>query len=188
MISNGPKLGTNDEPFDPRWYQLEGLGIGIDVSFVLERRDTAAIGIGDLRAFRNGVAFTSLIRTRATSDDITPFGWQRHWAEVGEPPTGTDLADLFILTLELATGVRATSIESIGRRSGRPTSEAPHLSMVSGGGAGGRWKMDWELFPLPPPGPLRFIIDWPRLRVHFEHVVDANPILEAAARALVMPW
>jgi hypothetical protein len=50
------------------------------------------------------------------------------------------------------------------------------------GGGDGEWDSDYWLWPLPPPGPLTFVVEWPSAQIELtKHEVDAALILEASA-------
>ncbi len=57
--------------------------------------------------------------------------------------------------------------------------------MQRGGGGGERaWDMRFWLWPLPPPGLLAFVAEWPLGGIALTRVeVDADPIVQAAAEA-----
>lgn len=42
----------------------------------------------------------------------------------------------------------------------------------------------WWVWPLPPPGRLEITVDWPTRGIAAVAVIDAEPILDAAARAI----
>ena len=60
----------------------------------------------------------------------------------------------------------------------------------SGGGSiggGTSWFQGFTLWPMPPPGPLRFVCEWPAAGLAVSHAeIDAQLVLDAAARARVV--
>ena len=60
----------------------------------------------------------------------------------------------------------------------------------SGGGSiggGTSWFQGFSLWPLPPPGPLTFVCEWPALGLAESRAeIDAQSVLDAAARAQVL--
>ncbi len=58
--------------------------------------------------------------------------------------------------------------------------------MMPGGGRGGerRWEQDFWVWPLPPPGPLAFVCEWPAYRIALSRVeIEADLLRTAAADA-----
>ena len=57
----------------------------------------------------------------------------------------------------------------------------PLLWPGGGGGGGDRWDQSYWLWPLPPPGPVAFVVEWPSEGIELtRHELDAAPILEAS--------
>lgn len=87
--------------------------------------------------------------------------------------------------IEFADGRRVTNVGAPGRGPGEP--EGPVLWGMGGGGGGGRWHQDFWVWPLPPPGPLGFVCEWPAAGIPLTRVdVDAQLVTDAAARAREM--
>jgi hypothetical protein len=60
----------------------------------------------------------------------------------------------------------------------------PVLHSGGGGGGGGGWHQDEWVWPLPPPGPVSFVCEWPAAGISLTRSeIDAQTILDAAARA-----
>jgi hypothetical protein len=56
-----------------------------------------------------------------------------------------------------------------------------------GGGGGGSWRQTQWVWPLPPPGILTLVCEWPAQQIASTRVeLDAQVILDAAARAQVI--
>src|SRR2546430_3515945 len=88
---------------------------------------------------------------------------------------------------------RGRSVDYAARRcwpsSGCPPPDAeptgPVLFPDGGGGGGRRYDMRYWVWPLPPPGPVAFVCEWPAFGIPESRAeLDARPILDAAARAL----
>ncbi|HZC28844.1 MAG TPA: hypothetical protein VE269_03810, partial [Gaiellaceae bacterium] len=66
-------------------------------------------------------------------------------------------------------------------------SDEPVLIERGGGGAATRYDQAYWLWPLPPPGTLGFVAEWPSEGIPLTRVeVDAKTILDASARATVL--
>jgi hypothetical protein len=58
------------------------------------------------------------------------------------------------------------------------------LTPHGGGGGGARWDMSFWLWPLPPPGRLAFVVEWPSEGIGETRVeTDASLLRDAAARS-----
>jgi hypothetical protein len=89
------------------------------------------------------------------------------------------------LGVQFADGDVATNL---GRPSfPSPDSEptGPVLLSDGGGGGGRRYDMRYWLWPLPPPGPVSFVCEWPARGIPESRAeLDAQLILRAAERAI----
>jgi hypothetical protein len=67
------------------------------------------------------------------------------------------------------------------------SADGPVLHPRGGGGGGGQWHQDQWVWPLPPPGSLAFVCEWPAVGIEITRTeVDAQAILDASARAQVI--
>lgn len=58
---------------------------------------------------------------------------------------------------------------------------------ASWGGEDLGWQGDFWLWPLPPPGPLAFVVEWPSENIELtRHKVDVALLLDAAAQSEVL--
>ncbi len=61
------------------------------------------------------------------------------------------------------------------------------LSTGGGSAGGANWTQSIWIWPLPPPGRLTFVCQWPAAGIELtRHDVDASLILDAATRAQVL--
>jgi hypothetical protein len=70
----------------------------------------------------------------------------------------------------------------------RPQAPAgPVLSLGGGGGGDGNWRQSIWIWPLPPPGRLTFVCQWPEANIELtSNDIGAQLILDAATRAQVI--
>jgi hypothetical protein len=149
----------------------------IGVGQVIGRSDRAVVVLTDLRPFPTGVMLRVLVWIRIEGDDDyvdVPSGLLHH-------RPGDQRA--FRLGFELADGRRATNLA-------RPrwTDEDPGpVLLTRGGGAGGphgQAEAELWLWPLPPPGRLRVVCEWPAYGIAETSLeLDATELVDAAARA-----
>ena len=157
------------------------LGIVVPLNMVLVQSDRAAVTLGSITAYPDGFEFDYLIRS--TAEELG-----RSLAEhLHHRRAGPDLPDdLFRFGLEFADGTRVTSIESRLPFSGEPGA-GPAMVPRGGGGSFERWLGNWWVTPLPPPGPLAFVCEWPAAGIALTRVeIDASAVLDAAVHAVTL--
>lgn len=152
----------------------------VPLELVLVRRDELAIGVSRLAVYPTGFTFDLIAFSAPSEEDSAAFealmmGMRR--------PRQTD--GLLRIGVQFADGAKATSTS--GFHHGRDQPDGPVLQPGGSGGGGGRWHMDMWVWPLPPPGQLAFVCEWPDANVPVtRHEIDAQLILDAADRATVI--
>jgi len=103
----------------------------------------------------------------------------RRGAADGIPP------EVLRIGVQFSDGSKATNTG--GFRHDRHPPAGPVMHPRGGGGGGGRWSHTLWVWPLPPPGPLTLVCEWPAMGIAVTRSeLDAKPILDAAARAQVI--
>jgi hypothetical protein len=170
------------------WWQSprNELGVSTGLRLVLARTDDVAVAVVDAVAFTTGVALR-LVSARRQPGHDDPFELQHHFMHRVRP--GTDLPpELLRFGVEFSDGRKATSLGSGPWASfslgGDEEPEGPLLLPEGGGGSDDRWEQEFWLWPLPAPGPLAFVVEWPAEGIELtRQEVDSAPILEAAGRS-----
>ncbi len=68
-----------------------------------------------------------------------------------------------------------------------PGRQLPRISFRSGQGSDSEWEHRMWVWPLPPPGPLTILCEWPAMAIpETTAVLDASVILDAAAGAATL--
>lgn len=183
------------EPVNPPpWTgRPQGPPLGVAVSeLLLARSEQAAVYVDYVDAYSEGfelairastsVAYHELGRE---GDDSGPDVFGRHWPLVGErrdvlPP------QLLRIGVQFADGRAATNIGGHDRPVGGPT-----MWPLSGGGGGGgeesRFRQGYWISPLPPPGPVGLLCEWPAVEIPVvRQEIDAQLIRDAAEKARAM--
>ncbi|MGW5360987.1 hypothetical protein [Actinopolymorpha pittospori] len=190
--------GETAEPADRSWPTFgidppdDELGTVVAVAAIAASSPRATIAINDITVHSTGCLINLEWVLHRTTETTTE--WQGMFEEVlGHPshrlrpeetrPPGSQL----ILTAEFSDGRRATTATTIEKR----TSD-DHTPMIldRGGGVGHRvgdgdcrGRTTHYLWPLPPPGELRFVVEWPTFGVpRTTTLVDADAIHAAKAR------
>lgn len=128
--------------------------------------------------------FDLAIRRAAAEDDAFALDRTLHWlGREGSPPP-----EVLRVGVQFADGQKATSLESwwdYSTRRDPQQAPPPGPVLLPQGGAGGervRSQSYW-VWPLPPDGPLAFVVEWPALGVPLTQArVDAALIRQAAAQ------
>lgn len=171
--------------------QGQPLGAVVD-GLLLARSERAALYIDYIDAYPEGfeleirastsVAYHELARE---GDGSGPDVFGRHWPMVGErrdvlPP------QLLRVGVQFADGRIATSIGGHDRPVGGPVMDA----LRGGGGGGGResrFRQGYWISPLPPPGAVAVVCEWPVLGIPVvRQEIDARLIGDAAGKARAM--
>jgi hypothetical protein len=90
------------------------------------------------------------------------------------------------LGVQFSNGRKATSIDHRAWTHGSEDAPDNPVLVPHGGGGGGRrsWERALWLWPLPPPGPLAFVCEWPSEGIDLARVeTDSAVVLDAAKQA-----
>jgi hypothetical protein len=160
----------------PPWIgRPHGVPLGAVVSdLLLARSGQAAVYIDYIDAYPEGfeleirasssVAYCELAREGDRSADV--FG--RHWPTVGDPRDVLP-PQLLRVGVQFADGRTATSIGGHDRPVGGPAMWPLAGGGQGRGGRGGagesRFHQGYWISPLPPPGPVGFVCEWPAVQI-----------------------
>lgn len=154
------------------------VGAGVPLRLVLARTADLAVAIVGATAFPTGVLFDLAIRLREPRehpDFFHPFLLRGR---------GGSSEELFRFGVQFADGTKAILDNRAFHKEAPP---APVLSARGGGGGGRAWDWGVWLWPLPPAGPLVFVVKWPAMGIPESRTeVDSGSILGAAEQAEVL--
>lgn len=178
--SDGP-----DEEFIRRMSAPDNeIPVAVPLNVVLARTDDIALALLGLQVYTTGLSFDLALRARSGPD-------ARALNEILFDH-GPLTAGGFMLGVELADGRRQSNVP--GPDSGddpRPRSDTD-IVLHPGGGGGGDRAVDqsWWLSPLPPEGPVTFVVRCGALGIEeTATVVDATVIGRAAVDVVTLwPW
>lgn len=165
----------------PAWVRPDAvLPAIVAADLVLARTGDVAVAIPVLRVYPSGFGFHLALRLRVP-DESGRLMWVL--PGLGGDQRGGPSGEAFRLALVYADG-RVASYVGPHRLPPEPDREL-RLSSEGGGGGGHRWDMDFWVHPLPPPGPLAFICEWPAGAVPESRAeIDAQQLLDASTRAV----
>ena len=170
----------------PRWLgpPEDSFGVLVPLRLVVVRTADLAVAIPSATGYRNGFGFELAIRRAAAEGDAFALDRTLDWlGREGSPPP-----EVLRVGVQFADGQKATSLESWWDYfDPQDAAQAPPPGpvLVPQGGAGGervRSQSYW-VWPLPPDGPLAFVVEWPALGVPLTQArVDGALIRQAAAQ------
>jgi hypothetical protein len=168
------------EPPRPVWMKPEATLPGVVAQeIVVARNDNAAIAVTGLTAYPTGFEFTLSVVLRQEDRRGRAFdrSFHRYYPDAEVEPEFLRLGVLF------ADGGAATNLGMHPYGDNEPT--GPLLVPGGGGGGGRRYDMRHWVWPLPPPGPLVFVCEWPAYGIAESRAeIDADLIRDAATRAV----
>lgn len=182
-----PPEDPEPEALQPPWFgppagTLPGV---VALELVLAQTATVAVYIARLQGYPTGFGF-DLVTVAAPGQadeldmDAALFG---HRHRRGRPETLEAIdPERLRLGVQFSDGAKATNVSGFHHRQDPPT--GPVLHAGGGGGGGGDWHQDQWVWPLPPPGTLSFVCEWPAAGIAVtRHEIDAQNIIDAASRA-----
>jgi hypothetical protein len=157
----------------------------VPMELVIARSDQAAVVVSRVSAYPDGFELTvssylhrSVKRTRRRRVHHPMM-----WHDMGEP--GEPLPDeLLRFGLEWPDGGRVTNLDPWGHSWPDATEPAHGLESRSGRGSADEYSQEYWAWPLPGPGPLSLVVEWPAFDiVETATSMDGSLLIEAAARA-----
>lgn len=160
----------------------EELPTPVGMRLMLARTEQVAVAVIGLWAFTVGFEFVVGVGMR---DEIPGQSVASFLAEVDDEPLDDD--EFCRLGIQFSTGEKAANTELRAAREGKSGMRGPIMRVRAGGG--GLVSREWRYWvsPLPPPGPLAFVIEWPYFGISESRTeTDAQPILDAASKSIVL--
>jgi len=156
------------------------LGVGVATSLLLARTERVAVALEGGRAFSTGVELRLVVRRRPLSDDEEPWEpldpFARHPRVRGRTPK-----ESLRFGVEFADGSKVTHLDP--PHPPGPAPSTPVLWQRGGSGDQHEHSLHLWLWPLPPSGPVGFVVMWPGEAIpETRHDLDAAIFLDAAAR------
>jgi hypothetical protein len=174
----------------------------VALEFVLARTTQVAVCVTRVGAYPSGFELELVTMAGDETEELDPLlfhgrrlrGRHQRESEQGIPD------EMLRFGVEFADGAKATNtadqqlarlaggtshVSSATKPSkGEQTPAGPVLHTGSGGGGGGHWRQNIWIWPLPPPGRLTFVCQWPEASIALtRHDVDAQLIRDAATRS-----
>ena len=177
-----------DDDFDnfvePRRNHMGGV---VAVELLLARSDTAVVAIRSIVAYPDGFEFTLTCWVRRHPRPRRPRRFRQpvlmHPMEVED---GEDLPPEFLrFGIEFPDGARVTNLDAPHWRMSPDATEPAHgLETRGGSGNDAEYEQEFTAWPLPTPGALAFVCEWPAYDIPETRVeIHAGLLIDAATRA-----
>lgn len=160
---------------------------GVGVAAVLGRTEDAAVGLTQVEAFSTGFRFNVAVRVRRLPAQLAHGGLFMLISGHGRPGVEVPLEDRLLLGVEYANGDRASSLEGMRFPGEVPDDDERRLILSHQSGGGGDLTVDQSYWvsPLPPDGPVTFVLSWPGFGMPESRTeLDGALIIAAAARSV----
>jgi hypothetical protein len=148
---------------------------------MLARTGRVAVAVTGVWAFTAGF---DLLVSAELKDEIPGTSAASFLAGLDDEPLGDEFCRFGI---QFSTGEKAANTQLRATREGNSEIAGPVMKVRAGGG--GLLSREWRYWvsPLPPPGPLAFVCEWPALAIPESRTeIDAEPILDAASQSIVL--
>jgi hypothetical protein len=156
----------------------------VPVELVLASNHRAAVAVTKLGAYPVGFELELVVLVRDEDEyELDPMvsGFMRHpGRRLGDPKH-----DMLRFGIEFSDGSKVTNVEGRSRHFGNEEPPpGPVLNWGGGGSGGGHWQQDLWIWPLPPPGVLTFVCQWPAAELELTRSeLDAQTVIDAAGRS-----
>jgi hypothetical protein len=152
----------------------------VATELIVGRSERAVLYLAAIAAYRTGFEI-DLCAVTAPGSGLDPFGFE---PQAASQRSGELVPALLRFGLAFVDGSKATNTGAyLSWDEDREQPSAPVLSGRSGAGWADTWLHHFWIWPLPPPGKLEFVCEWPDAGIPLVRtVLDADPILEAAER------
>lgn len=177
-----PPREPEPEYVPPPWYAPPREVVGAAVvapPLVLATTTRIGIAVTGLLAYPTGLGLTVVTIGRGSEFDYDFPTEHRNYGRHGL------LTDQFLrFGVEFSDGRRANNVE-VHSFCDEKEPAKPVLQSRGGGGGAADWHQDYWLWPLPPPGPMMFVCEWPSEGIPETRAeLDANLIIAASAEGL----
>lgn len=176
-------------PKMPAWMHQPSDEVGVLVpnAAVIARSKQALVALAGFRVYSKGVEILLMLRVLSdfVLEDPTGVQWLMRRSV---DPTNDSLPDtIFRFGIEFSDGRRATSLERnwFGPDWQAKPPPSIHLGIARGGGGGAAFDWEFWLWPLPPPGVVTLVCEYPQVGIALtRYEVETAPLLEAASQSI----
>ena len=152
---------------------------------VLGRTDDFALALVGADAYSTGIVLSFAARLRYSDQEDNDLHEQLYSHRRG-PSAGQLLIGVAYPDGQAATNVAARPYREMLRELDKP--QQPMLVQRGGGGGGREFGFSMWLAPLPPPGDLTIVIEWPARGIPETHTTIPADVTAAGVAATVELW
>ena len=176
-------------PKMPDWIHKpsDETGVLIPRAAVIARSKQALVALAGFHVYSKGIDILLMLRTLSEFVLDDPTGVRELMRRRIDPTKNDSLPDtIFRFGVEFSDGRVATSLDRNWFEPDWQTKPPPSIHLgITGGGGGAAFDWQMWLWPLPPPGALTFVCEYPQVGIALtRYEVDAAPILEAASQSI----
>jgi hypothetical protein len=160
------------------------MGTAVPLNLLLARTSTAAVRVQHLVAFPTGFEFEVVAQFRSAGRPWDPMHGIAGLRGRSGDEYGVLSDEHLRIGIQFADGRKATNV-------GPPMwfvpegSEGPMLHPGGGGATETMAHTTYWAWPLPPPGPLAFVCEWPKFGIELtRQEIDGEVLVAAAAQAI----
>lgn len=145
----------------------------------LARTEEASVSLSRFWVYPTGIEFEVLVDADDGWSELDPFDEARfRGSQIRESSP-----DRLLIGFEFANGARVTTAGD-GPAWRRDGEASPALISRSGHSGGGHWQKKYWLWPIPPPGKVEFVCEWPAAGISLTRSeLNSTAIIDAASRA-----
>src|SRR5262249_53480655 len=191
--------GSAEDPPTPeqiqRWHRRTSppdneLPAAVGLTAVLGRTDDAAVGVTQMEAFSTGFQFTLAVRLRRARPELVGGNLFMLISSHARPGVEVPLDQRLLLGVEYADGRRASTLRDMRMRGPAATAGDEQLVLVQHGGGGGDRTVDsnYWVSPLPPDGPVTFVLAWAAFGMPESRTVLDGATIRSAAEGSLLLW
>jgi hypothetical protein len=162
----------------------------VGLTVLLGHTNDAAVGITEIEAYSTGFQFTLAVRLRQARPELVHGRLFMLVSSHVHPGIEIPLADRLLLGLEYPDGHRASTLQDIRMLGPNAMPDSPELVLVQHRGGGGEQSVDqtYWVSPLPPEGPVTFVLAWPAFGMPESRTVLDGAAIRAAAGRSQLLW
>ncbi len=159
----------------------------LPLELLLAASQTAVVALRGRAAYPTGFEFDLVARLRALTSEDEPSAGQFLVVSPEEITDGKLPPRFLRFGLEFSDGRKVTNLPGAGPGPFADPGVGPILWGRDGSGSNSAWRQSYWVWPLPPPGPLKFVCAWPAFGIPESTAsVDGAVVIDAATRATVV--
>lgn len=159
----------------------------LPLELLLAASQQVVVALRGRAAYPTGFEFDLVVRVKALPSAEEPNTSQFLVVSPEEITNGKLPPRFLRFGLEFSDGRKVTNLPGAGPGPIADPGDGPILWGRDGSGSNLAWRQCYWVWPLPPPGPLKFVCAWPAFDIPESTAsVDGAEVIDAAKRATVV--